>query len=522
MPGLNTDRTKLTLEAAIFGIAALSWQEDEQIQLEGPVDWGRFEGDLVVRFLDDGRLCQLLQQYCFVQPDGSDWPVPPDAKVDGASIPRLFWTLIGGPFEGKYRNASVIHDFYCDTKKRPWRDTHRMFHDAMRCQGVTAAKAKVMYYAVYRFGPRWAPAGQPSLESTPLDSTSLESTVSTAVPLTDASAPSLLADAEAIYVHDLSLDEIERLAEARNAAPIVNEAVPGLETRDSAWIARARSLVVCGGSGTQDDLEAVASESERLPEFVVKRFERERIRIVACRESVTDFETDLKGKVPRGWESTGKTWDSVPGTYFQDRRRVVIATIEKDGVRSVPTKASGLHGSANLVVHESLHGFDYAGGHAILDEPTFQSARQADLSRLGAALNGYLVQEGRPGLEETFAESGARFAADEASMRSDWPNLHGYWGTGPAVAPEFVEPRLALEGARDAGETSIGMAAFRPDGAVDLDLRAEGPGGAIGHAFFSVTPDDEAYASLRAHLLQGRVIAEGAGDLRVPFLVPGQ
>ena len=42
------------------------------------------------------------------------WTAPKGAKVDGASIPQLFWTPIGGPFEGKYRYASVIHDTECD------------------------------------------------------------------------------------------------------------------------------------------------------------------------------------------------------------------------------------------------------------------------------------------------------------------------------------------------------------------------------------------------------------------------
>lgn len=34
---------------------------------------------------------------------------------------HLFWSFIGGPFEGKYRNASVVHDFLCKVQKRPWR-----------------------------------------------------------------------------------------------------------------------------------------------------------------------------------------------------------------------------------------------------------------------------------------------------------------------------------------------------------------------------------------------------------------
>lgn len=115
----------------------------------------QFVGRFVGEFLEDGRKVRLLENYTYVDPNGETWPVPVDTVVDGASIPQLFWTLIGGPFEGKYRNASVVHDYYCDQKTRPWEKVHRMFYDAMVESGVEPLQAKIMYYAVYNFGPRW-------------------------------------------------------------------------------------------------------------------------------------------------------------------------------------------------------------------------------------------------------------------------------------------------------------------------------------------------------------------------------
>lgn len=470
------------------------------------MDWGRFEGDFDAWFLDDGRLCELLADYAYIQSNETRWLAPKGTKVDGASIPKVFWSLIGGPFEGKYRNASVIHDRYCDTHERPWRDTHRMFYEAMRCNGVAIAQAKIMYYAVYRFGPRWPEPGAPVPEA-------LEQAMPR--PLTTASAQSLLADAQAIYAHDLSIDSIEYLADSRNAQTAVLEGAIEPEAASPGNAARALALVVCGGSGTAEDLAAVAGQAALLPDYVIARFERTRTRIVACRESVTDFETDMRGQVPRGWERTGRTWDSVPGTYLQNRGRVVIATIEEKGARVVPTKASGRHGSDNLVVHESLHGFDYLGGHAVLREKRFTDARSADLPMLGGALGGYLVQPGEAGLEETFAESGARDVTDEAAMEADWPHLTTYWQQGPADI-EAVGPPLALEAA-EAGR--IGTATIRADGSIQLDLRAEGPGGAIGHAMLEIPTDDAANAPLKRHLLKGPVPEAVGGEVRVPFLV---
>lgn len=143
-----------------------------------PSGWGRFIGDVVARWEDDGRDMTLVEPFAYVDPQDVRWDAPAGSVVNGASIPRGFWTLIGGPFEGRFRNASVVHDVACVTRDRAWQTVHRMFYDACRCGGVGRAKATTMYYAVYHFGPRWAVeerrtivAGQPRLERVVRDET---------------------------------------------------------------------------------------------------------------------------------------------------------------------------------------------------------------------------------------------------------------------------------------------------------------------------------------------------------------
>lgn len=75
--------------------------------------------------------------------------------MDGASIPQIAWSIIGGSFEGKYRKASVIHDVACNAKNRPWQDVHEAFYTAMLAGGAEGIKAKIVCAAVYYFGPRW-------------------------------------------------------------------------------------------------------------------------------------------------------------------------------------------------------------------------------------------------------------------------------------------------------------------------------------------------------------------------------
>ena len=103
----------------------------------------------------DGRTMTLLTELRYTDPKGHVWVAPIGSLVDGASIPRYLWSFMGGPFEGRYRNASVLHDVAYGDQKRPWQDCDRMFYYAMRCSGVSAVEAKTMFYALYRFGHHW-------------------------------------------------------------------------------------------------------------------------------------------------------------------------------------------------------------------------------------------------------------------------------------------------------------------------------------------------------------------------------
>jgi hypothetical protein len=116
---------------------------------------GRFQGELVLKALPDGRTMELMQSFAYVDSHDVSWPVPSGVQVDGASIPSVFWSIMGAPYTGKYREASVIHDYYCATKSRHWKAVHKVFLGGMLARGVDKIQAELMYLAVYRFGPRW-------------------------------------------------------------------------------------------------------------------------------------------------------------------------------------------------------------------------------------------------------------------------------------------------------------------------------------------------------------------------------
>lgn len=116
---------------------------------------------------------QLVQPFGFLDENQIRWPVPSGTKVDGASIPKVLWPLIGGPFEGKYRYASVIHDYYCDTRLRPWRMVHRVFYNAMRVSDTPETLAKLMYAGVLFGGPRWSDTVVENVNLPPTDLSTL-------------------------------------------------------------------------------------------------------------------------------------------------------------------------------------------------------------------------------------------------------------------------------------------------------------------------------------------------------------
>jgi hypothetical protein len=126
----------------------------EQI-VPGATTWGFYNGEPVTKWNPDGRTMTLLTELRYTDPKGNAWVAPIGSVVDGASIPRYLWSIMGGPFEGRYRNASVLHDVAYGDKKRPWQDCDRMFYYAMRCSGVSAVEAKTMFYALYKFGHHW-------------------------------------------------------------------------------------------------------------------------------------------------------------------------------------------------------------------------------------------------------------------------------------------------------------------------------------------------------------------------------
>lgn len=140
--------------AACFFLLALACGERAR-------EFGSFQGTVKTEWVEADRQMRLLEDFAYLDAAGEEWRAPAGSLIDGASIPRVLWSAVGSPFTGEYRQASVVHDVACASRSRPWQDVHRMFYNACRAGGVGEKKAKIMYAAVHRFGPRWSANGTP-------------------------------------------------------------------------------------------------------------------------------------------------------------------------------------------------------------------------------------------------------------------------------------------------------------------------------------------------------------------------
>jgi hypothetical protein len=97
------------------------------------------------------RRMKLLQEFWFVDRKGKKWCVPAECVVDGASIPKPLWSLVGSPYTGEYRRASIVHDKACDDavgNSAARRAADKMFYEACRTGGCSIAESILLYIGV--------------------------------------------------------------------------------------------------------------------------------------------------------------------------------------------------------------------------------------------------------------------------------------------------------------------------------------------------------------------------------------
>ena len=125
-----------------------------------------FSDDVDCHWLDSGgdhRSALLDKTMIYTDSKGRRWVAPAGMVSDGASIPRVLWSIIGGPYEGSYRRGAWLHDYayqcggsmvlpdgsvLCYTRS----DADWMLCDAIRADGGSILLADSIYAALELFG----------------------------------------------------------------------------------------------------------------------------------------------------------------------------------------------------------------------------------------------------------------------------------------------------------------------------------------------------------------------------------
>lgn len=121
-----------------YSIPSMTQKEKEDINRKPFLN----KKDLRVRLIDYNK----SKTYEFV--------IPKDYKWDGASIPRMFWRLIGAKTDPRFLIPSLIHDVLCENHSFVNNDRYfadKVFERLLYVSGVPAFNRWLMFHSVDNF-----------------------------------------------------------------------------------------------------------------------------------------------------------------------------------------------------------------------------------------------------------------------------------------------------------------------------------------------------------------------------------
>ncbi len=126
--------------------------------MEAIMSNGRFSGNPKSEWITEAgedRRMRLLEEFWYEDAQGNRWSAPVGSLIDGASIPAPLWSVVGSPYTGEYRRASIVHDIACEDPNIPREQADKMFYFACLAGGCPVLQAQLLYAGV-RIGA-WVP-----------------------------------------------------------------------------------------------------------------------------------------------------------------------------------------------------------------------------------------------------------------------------------------------------------------------------------------------------------------------------
>lgn len=157
------------------------------------------------------------------------------------------------------------------------------------------------------------------------------------------------------------------------------------------------------------------NELNLLPTELLDVYRKHDVHIYLTGGTVTNFRqfSSLRGTTPRGWEGTGYTWDSVPGTGTEDGIFL--------GDSAKPNNA------ASLSIHEGTHAIDRSIGFSD-NSSALKSLYRDELRRAAQTADPNAVYR-RSNIEEFLAVAVEEYYCNtktRTSLLQRYPAMHGY------------------------------------------------------------------------------------------------
>ncbi|MDH5716416.1 MAG: DUF1353 domain-containing protein [Spirochaetia bacterium] len=112
-------------------------------------NYGSFSGDPKTKWLSESnepdRYMELLEDFVYTDANGKKWIAKKGTKINGASIPRALWSIVGSPFAGDYRRASIVHDAAIKDSSIEREEADKMFYYACLAGGCSKEQTALLF-----------------------------------------------------------------------------------------------------------------------------------------------------------------------------------------------------------------------------------------------------------------------------------------------------------------------------------------------------------------------------------------
>jgi hypothetical protein len=110
----------------------------------------QFKGDVILEEL--GNDSWRLQDDFSYEDDHIKVIIKSDFITDGASIPKLFWSIVGNPLENDLLKPAIIHDGLYTLMQLKRLECDKLLREMLLFNGTSKVKSYLIYYIVRLFG----------------------------------------------------------------------------------------------------------------------------------------------------------------------------------------------------------------------------------------------------------------------------------------------------------------------------------------------------------------------------------